>query len=68
MWSVAFHEKRDTIIFIQLSLWNDIFTLKQGMYKTQINLPIHVDIFLTYNVFQLNKTLIFRELPLKFRY
>ena len=28
-----------TIILIQLSLWNDIFTLKHGVYETQINLP-----------------------------
>ena len=39
MWSLAFHEKPDTIMFIQLSLWNDIFTLKQGIMKPKLTYP-----------------------------
>ena len=50
---------------VKITLWNDIFTLKQGMVETQINLPIYVNISLIHNVFQIIKTLIFRKLPLK---
>ena len=35
MWPLAFHENRHEIIFIQLSLWNDIFTWEQGMDETK---------------------------------
>ena len=52
-------KKRHETIFIQLSLWEDIFTLEQGVYETQIYLPIHVDIYLIHNTFQISKTLIF---------
>ena len=46
MWSLASQENRHEIIFIQLNLWNDIFTWEQGMYETKLYLPMHIDISL----------------------
>ena len=50
MWSVAFHEDRHEIIFIQLSLWNDIFTWEQGMDETKLYIAIYVDISLIHKI------------------